>query len=186
MSLAQVGQPAPHFHAAAARAKESPSAPAASVSLSDYRGRWLVFFWYPADFTFVCPTEITALSDRLDEFAELDCDVLGASTDSVPSHRAWLRTPREENGIAGVRFALLADKTHQVARDWGVLIEGEGIALRGLFIVDPDGVLQYATVHNLNIGRSVDETLRVLEGLQMGGLCPSDWKPGMKTLDVSA
>lgn len=184
--MAQVGQPAPVFSGPVARAEESPGAPAASVSLSDYRGRWLVFLWYPADFTFVCPTEITALSDRYDEFQELDTDVLGASTDSVYSHRAWLRTPREENGIFGVRFPLLSDKTQQVARDWGVLIEQEGIALRGLFIVDPDGVLQYATIHNLNIGRSVDETLRVLEGLQMGGLCPSDWKPGMKSLEVGA
>ena len=136
------------------------------MSLSDYRDQWLVLVWYPSDFTFVCPTELTAFSDRLDEFAEVGAAVLGASTDSVYSHRAWIRTPRLENGIEGLQYPLLSDRTHAVARDYGVLVEEEGIALRGLFIVDPDGVLQYLTVNNLNIGRSVDETLRVLQILQ--------------------
>ena len=112
----------------------------------------------------------------------MDAALLGASTDSVFAHRAWMRTPRDENGIAGVQFPILADTTHRIARSYGVLIEREGIALRGLLLVDPDGVLQYATINNLNIGRSVDETLRVLQGLQSGGLCPSDWKPGQKTI----
>lgn len=182
MSLAQVGKPAPEFRAPVARPEDGPASPAATVSLSDYRGKWLIFFWYPLDFTFVCPTEITALADRAEEFAELNAEILGASTDSIYSHRAWMRTPREQNGIAGTNYPLLSDMTHQIARDYGVLIENEGIALRGLFIIDPDGVLQYTTVNNLNIGRSVDETLRVLQGLQSGGLCPSDWKPGKKTL----
>ena len=93
-----------------------------------------------------------------------------------------MRTPRAQNGIEGTRFPILSDMTHQIARDYGVLIEAQGIALRGLFIIDPDGVLQYCTINNLNIGRSVDETLRVLQGLQSGGLCPSDWKPGKKLL----
>jgi len=152
------------------------------VKLSDYRGRWLVFFWYPLDFTFVCPTEITALSDRVEELRELGAEVLGASTDSIHSHKAWVETPREKNGIAGLQYPIASDMTHQVARDYGVLIEQEGVALRGLFIIDPDGVLQYATVHALNVGRSVDETLRVLQALQTGGLCPADWRPGQKTL----
>jgi alkyl hydroperoxide reductase subunit AhpC len=182
MSFAQVGQPAPSFHAQVAYPTDTPSGPVQTVSLDDYRGKWLVFFWYPLDFTFVCPTEITALSDRYEEFQELNTEVLGASTDSVYSHRAWLRTPRDQNGIEGVKYPILADMTHQIARDYGVLIEEQGIALRGLFIIDPDGVLQYATINNLNIGRSVDETLRVLQGLQSGGLCPSDWKPGKKTI----
>ncbi|HVK03260.1 MAG TPA: peroxiredoxin [Armatimonadaceae bacterium] len=182
MSFAKVGQPAPEFTAACAFPGESGSAALKSVSLSDYRGKWLVFFWYPMDFTFVCPTEITALSDRYAEFQDLGCEVLGASTDSVYSHRAWLRTPRDQNGIEGVEYPILSDMTHKIAESYGVLIEGQGIALRGLFIIDPDGVLQYATINNLNLGRSVDETLRVLQGLQSGGLCPSDWKPGQKTL----
>lgn len=185
MSIVQVGKPAPSFTAPIANATDSPSGPVSKVSLEDYRNKWLVFFWYPLDFTFVCPTEITALSDRAEEFADINAEILGASTDSVYSHRAWLRTPRTQNGIEAVTFPILSDMTHQIARDYGVLIEGEGIALRGLFIIDPDGVLQYATINNLNIGRSVDETLRVLQALQSGGLCPSDWKPGVKTLKPS-
>lgn len=174
---AHVGGPAPDFTAPAAFPGEAANASLRTVSLADYAGRWLVFFWYPADFTTVCPTEITALSDRLDEFADLDTDILGASTDSVHSHRAWLRTPRTDNGIQGVRFPLLADQTGRIARDYGVLREDEGIAQRGLFIIDPDGSVQYSVTHNLNVGRSVDETRRVLEAIQSGGLCGSDWKP---------
>lgn len=184
MSIVQVGNPAPTFTAPIARASDTPSGPITKVCLEDYRGKWLVFFWYPLDFTFLCPTEITALSDRAEEFADINGQILGASTDSVYSHRAWLRTPRAQNGIEGVTFPILSDMTHQIARDYGVLIEGEGIALRGLFIIDPEGVLQYATINNLNIGRSVDETLRVLQALQSGGLCPSDWRPGAKTLKL--
>jgi len=179
---AQVGQPAPDFSAPAALPGEAMSGPLQTVRLDDYRGRWLVFFWYPLDFTFVCPTEITALSDRLDEFADRDTDVLGASTDSVYSHRIWMGMGRERQGIAGLRFPLLSDKTGRIARDYGVLLEDEGVALRGLFLIDPEGVIQYAVTHNLNVGRSVDETLRVLEAIQSGGLCGSDWKPGQAML----
>lgn len=177
-----VGQPAPDFTAPAAFPDEASSSPTGIVSLADYQGRWLVFFWYPNDFTFVCPTEITALSDRLDEFNDMEADILAASTDSVYAHRAWMRTPREQNGIEGARFPILSDATHRIARDYGVLLEEEGVALRGLFIIDPDGVVQYAVAHNLNVGRSVDETLRVLSAIQSGGLCGSDWKPGQGTL----
>lgn len=177
-----VGQSASQFMAPAAFPGESAGDPVKAVSLADYQDRWLVFFWYPADFTFVCPTEITALSDRLDEFADMESDILGASVDSVYSHRAWMRISREENGIADIRFPLLSDPTHRIARDYGVLLEEEGIALRGLFIIDPIGDVQYAAMHNLNVGRSVDETLRVLAAIQSGGLCGSDWKPGQETL----
>ncbi len=177
-----IGKSAPTFTTSAAFAGEAQSSPVRTVSLTDYRERWLVLLWYPRDFTFVCPTEITALSDRLDEFTDLECDVLAASTDSVYTHRAWMRVPREEHGIEGVRFPILADTTHQIARDYGILLEDEGAALRGLFIIDPDGIVQYTVVHNLNVGRSVDETLRVLEAIQSGGLCGSDWKPGQKVL----
>ena len=178
---AQVGQPAPHFAAPAAFPGEAMSSPLQTVSLTDYAGRWLVFVWYPLGFTVVCPTEITALSDRLDEFADREADVLGASTDSVYSHRAWMQTGRDRQGIAGLRFPLLSDKTGRIARAYGVLLEDEGVALRGLFIVDPEGVIQYRVTHNLNVWRSVDETLRVLEAVQSGGLCGSDWKPGQGT-----
>ncbi|GAB4454712.1 MAG: peroxiredoxin [Armatimonadaceae bacterium] len=182
MEIAMVGKPAPSWTAPIAFATDGPADPVKTVALEDFRGKWVIFFWYPLDFTFVCPTEITALSDRYSEIQEMDTVVIGASTDSVYSHRAWLRTPRANNGIEGTEYGIISDMTHEIARKYGVLVEGEGIALRGLFIIDPEGVLQYATINNLNIGRSVDETLRVLQALQSGGLCPSDWKPGQKTL----
>ena len=181
-TLTQVGQPAPDFTAPAAFPGEAANSPIQTVRLADYAGRWLVFFWYPLDFTTVCPTEITALSDRLDDFEALETDILGASTDSVYSHRVWMGMGRERQGIADLRFPLLSDKTGRIARDYGVLLEEEGVALRGLFILDPEGVIQYAVTHNLNVGRSVDETLRVLEAIQSGGLCGSDWKPGQARL----
>lgn len=177
----QVGQPAPPFAAEAFDPAMPLGRQMRTISLTDYAGRWLVFFWYPSDFTVVCPTEITALSDRLGEFTELDCAVLGASTDSVYCHAAWADVPREGNGIAGVRFPLLSDRSGRIASEYGVLLEAEGLALRGLFVVDPDSIVQHATVNNLNVGRSVDETLRVLQAIQSGGLCLSDWKPGQGT-----
>ncbi|MEX2415944.1 MAG: peroxiredoxin [Paenibacillaceae bacterium] len=152
------------------------------VSLSDYKGKWLVLFFYPLDFTFVCPTEITALSDSADVFDDLDCEILGVSTDSKFSHRAWINTARDANGLGKLNFPLAADLTHKVSRDYGVLIEEEGIALRGLFIIDPEGELKYQVVNHNDVGRSVDETLRVLQALQSGGLCPANWKPGQKNL----
>jgi peroxiredoxin 2/4 len=182
INRAMVSKMAPPFTADIARQTETMNAPVSRISLSDYANRWLILFWYPLDFTFVCPTEIIALSDRYEEFQELDCDILGASTDSAYSHRAWMQISRNKNGIEGLQFPLLSDQTHQIARDYGVLIEAKGVALRGLFIIDPDGTLQYSTITNLNVGRSVDETLRVLQAIQSGGLCGSDWKPGMPTL----
>jgi len=177
----QVGRPAPPFTAEAF----DPAEPTPrTISLTDYAGRWLVFFWYPSDFTVVCPTEITALSDRLDEFTDLDCAVLGASTDSVYCHAAWADMPRERNGILGVRFPLLSDRSGRIAAEYGVLVEAEGLALRGLFVVDPESRVQHTTINNLNVGRSVDETLRVLQAIQSGGLCLSDWKPGQKAAVV--
>ncbi len=178
----QVGQPAPGFSTPAAFPGEGPKDPLKTLSLTDYRDKWLLLLWYPLDFTFVCPTELLALSDRISEFEEIDCAVLGASCDSVYSHRAWMRTPRDENGIEGLAFPLLADKTGRVARDYGVLIEDEGYSLRGLFLIDPDGTLVHATINANNVGRSVGEVLRTLQAFQSGGLCGSDWKPGDKNL----
>jgi alkyl hydroperoxide reductase subunit AhpC len=182
-SWAKVGHPAPAF---TMKTTHDLQRLESRVALDDYRGRWLVLFFYPLDFTFVCPTEILALSDRYDEFAGLGTDVLGVSTDSVHAHRAWIQTPREQNGIAGLRYPLASDITKAVSADYGVLVEDEGVALRGLFIINPAGVLQYAVVHNLNIGRSVDETLRVLEAIQTGGLCAADWQPGHANLSIGA
>jgi len=177
-----VGKPAPAFTAPAFFPGDTAASDVKSLSLTDYRGKWVVFFWYPLDFTFICPTEILALSDRLDEFEELGAVVIGASTDSVYSHRAWVRTPRGENGIEGTAYPIIADMTQQIAADYGVLIDGEGIALRGLFIIDPDGVVKHSTINALNVGRNVDEVIRTLQALQSGGLCAANWKPGAKHL----
>src|SRR3981081_1524579 len=182
--LAKVGQPAPAFTLPSTKGATSPKDLGKEVSLTDYRGKWLIFFFYPLDFTFVCPTEITALSDRYDELKDLDAEVLGASTDSVHSHFAWLNTPREKNGIDGTSYPLVADFTKEVSRAYGVLNEQTGAAQRGLFIIDPEGVLRYAVVTNDNVGRSVEETLRVLQALQTGGLCPAEWTPGKELLTV--
>jgi peroxiredoxin (alkyl hydroperoxide reductase subunit C) len=172
---AKVGEPAPHFEMLSTKNLETLED---TVSLEDYRGQWLVLFFYPHDFSIVCPTEILALSDSYEEFKAINAEIIGVSTDSVYSHRAWLQTPQEENGIQGTKFILASDRTHEVAESYGVLVEEKGIALRGLFIIDPEGVLQYAVVHNMDIGRSVNETLRVLEALQAGGLCGANWEPG--------
>jgi peroxiredoxin (alkyl hydroperoxide reductase subunit C) len=182
--VAQVGKPAPGFKLPSTQGATGAKNLGKEISLEDYRGKWLILFFYPLDFTFVCPTEITALSDRVDEFKEFDAEILGCSTDSVFSHWAWLNTPREKNGIAGTTYPLAADFTKETARAYGVLNEATGTAQRGLFIIDPEGVLKYAVVTDDSIGRSVEETLRVLQALQTGGLCPAEWKPGKALLTV--
>jgi alkyl hydroperoxide reductase subunit AhpC len=148
------------------------------VSLTDYRGKWVVLFFYPLDFTFVCPTEIRGFNVKLDAFNKLNAVVLGASVDSKYSHLAWIK----RGDLGELNFPLLSDFNKEVAERYGILDEKEGVALRGLFIIDPDGVLQYQLVHNLSEGRSIEETLRVLEALQTGELCPLGWHPGQKTL----
>ena len=177
--FAKVGQPAPDFNMPSTKNMETLDE---NVKLSDYKGKWLVLLFYPLDFTFVCPTELTAFSDRIDELNGIGAEVIGISTDSVHSHRAWIKTPREENGVADLEYPLASDVGGRLSRKYNILVEDENIALRGLFIINPEGVLQYANVHDLNIGRSVDETLRVLQGLQTGGLCAADWTPGQDNL----
>ncbi|MDN9010576.1 peroxiredoxin [Brevibacillus laterosporus] len=152
------------------------------VSLSDYKGKWLVLFFYPLDFTFVCPTEIIALSDAYEDFKDLDAEVLGVSVDSVHSHKAWINTPRDQNGLGGLNYPLASDFNKTVARSFGVLDEESGAAYRGLFIIDPEGVVKYQVVTDMNVGRSNDETLRVLQALQSGGLCAANWRPGQAHL----
>lgn len=181
VTFAKVGQPAPDFNLPSTKNMETL---AENISLSDYKGKWLVLLFYPLDFTFVCPTELTAFSDRLEELNGIGAEVLGISTDSVHSHRAWIKTPRDQNGIEGLQYPLLSDVGGKLAQKYNILVEDANIALRGLFIINPEGVLQYAVVHDLNIGRSVDETLRVLQGLQTGGLCSADWTPGQENLKV--
>lgn len=152
------------------------------VSLSEYKGKWLVLFFYPLDFTFVCPTEISGISAQIHEFKKLNAEVLGVSVDSVHSHKAWINTAPENGGLGEISYPLASDITKEVSRSYGVLIEEEGIALRGLFIIDPDSKIRYSVVHDLNVGRSIEETLRVLQALQSGGLCPINWHPGEKHL----
>jgi peroxiredoxin (alkyl hydroperoxide reductase subunit C) len=177
--MSQVGKPAPDFNLPSTKDLETLEE---NVRLSDYKGKWLVLFFYPMDFTFVCPTEVTAFNDRLDEFTDLGVEVLGVSTDSKYTHKTWIETPADKNGLGGLKFPLGADQTLKVSRDYGVLVEEEGVALRGLFIIDPNGILQYEVVHNMNVGRSVDETLRVIQALQTGGRCSANWRPGLRNI----
>ncbi len=169
--MLQVGQQAPGFEAEALSGDQF-----VRVRLQDQRGKWVVLFFWPLDFTFVCPTEVTAISKRIAEFKKLNAVVIGGSTDSKFTHLAWTEK------IGKIEFPMLADITKQVSQDYGVLIEDQGIALRGLFIIDPDGILRYQVVHDLSVGRNVDEVLRVLEALQTGELCPIDWEAGEPTL----
>jgi peroxiredoxin (alkyl hydroperoxide reductase subunit C) len=154
------------------------------AALGDYRGKWLTLFFYPSDFTFVCPTEITAFDDRVEDFVDLGCEILGVSTDSVYSHKVWINTSRDDNGLGHLNYPLASDITKQVSFDYDVLVEAEGIALRGLFIIDPVGTIRYQVVHDMNVGRNIDEVLRVLEAVQSGGLCVANWKPGEAELSV--
>lgn len=169
--MIQVGQSAPDFEAEAVKDQEF-----ANVKLSDYAGRWVVLFFWPLDFTFVCPTEVTAFSKKLDEFKALGADVLGVSIDSKFTHLAW------KEKIGDIRYPMLSDITKEISSQYGVLLEDKGIALRGLFIIDPDGRVRYQVVHDLSVGRNVDEVLRVIKALQTGELCPIDWEEGMDTL----
>lgn len=179
MERAMVGQAAPDFEMPSTKNLDKLNVP---VKLSEYRGKWLVLLFYPLDFTFVCPTELTTFSDRYEDFEGVNADILGVSTDSVYSHRAWLNTPRDKGGVQGLKYPLASDITKNVARDYGVLIEARGIALRGLFVIDPEGILRYKVVHDLNVGRSAEETLRVVQALQTGGLCQAEWRPGQETI----
>ena len=183
MSL-HVGKPAPSFQLDAVHDGDFKQ-----VALEDFRGRWLVLLFYPLDFTFVCPTELCAFSDRLQEFHALGAEVVGVSVDSHYTHLAWTQKPRNEGGVRGVRFPLLSDLSRKVGLSYGILNE-DGVALRALVVVDPEGIVQHATVNNLSVGRSVDETLRVIQACQFtresGDVCPADWKPGDEAITPDA
>ncbi|KAI7862529.1 thioredoxin peroxidase BgTPx [Spinellus fusiger] len=161
-----------------------------SIALSDYIGRFVVLVFYPADFTFVCPTELLAFSDRIEEFRKLNAEVVAISVDNIHSHLAWINQPRKEGGLGAINIPLVSDITKEISDAYNVLIPGEGIALRGLFIVDPVGVLRIANIHDLPIGRSVDETLRVIEAITFtdkhGEVCPANWQKGEKTIKPNA
>ncbi|KDR13051.1 peroxiredoxin 1-like [Zootermopsis nevadensis] len=177
----QVQQPAPDFRGTAVVNQEFKE-----ISLTDYKGKYLVLFFYPLDFTFVCPTEIIAFSERIQDFKAINTEIVGASTDSHFSHLGWINTPRKAGGLGPITYPLLADFSKKIARDYNVLVENAGVALRGLFIIDPKGVLVQMTVNDLPVGRSVDETLRLVKAFQFvekhGEVCPANWKPDSPTI----
>ncbi len=155
------------------------------VKLSDYRGKYVLLFFYPLDFTFVCPTEIIAFSDRVSEFSGLDVQVLGVSIDSHFSHLAWRNTKRSDGGIGEIQYPLIADLNKSIAAAYDVLLP-DGIALRGLFLIDKAGIVRHQVVNDLPLGRSVDEALRMVQALQFfeknGEVCPANWKEGSATI----
>merc|ERR1712212_62757 len=176
-----IGKPAPVFSGTAVVNGEFKE-----ISLKDYAGKYVVFFFYPLDFTFVCPTEIIAFSDRAEEFKKIGCEVVACSTDSHFSHLAWINQPRKEGGLGAMNIPLLADKSMDVAKAYGVLKEDEGVAFRGLFVIDGKQNLRQITVNDLPVGRSVDEVLRLVQAFQYtdehGEVCPAGWKPGAATM----
>ena len=170
----QVGQKVQDFQGQALLADGSFK----DIKLSDYKGKWVIVFFYPLDFTFVCPTEIQSFNKNYEEFKKLGAEVIAASTDSVYSHKAWV-----DNGLGKIKFPILGDTNHTVSKTFNVLLADKGIALRGTFIIDPAGILRSAMVNDLPVGRSVEETLRTVQALQTGKLTGCGWKPGEKTLN---
>jgi len=181
MLAPEVQKPAPAF-----KAQAVVNGDFKEVSLDDYKGKYVVLFFYPLDFTFVCPTEIIAFSDRIREFSDIDAQVLGVSTDSHFSHLAWINMPRKQGGLGGLNYPLVADFNKTISRDYGVLVEEAGLALRGLFVIDREGIVRQITVNDLPVGRSVDETLRLVKAFQFvekhGEVCPADWNSETPTI----
>jgi peroxiredoxin 2/4 len=173
MSQLRVGDNAPGF-----KVKGILRGQVAEYSLSSFKGKWLILFFYPADFTFICPTEVTGFSNLTKEFATENAAVLGVSVDSIDSHRSWA------DELGGLNYPLLSDEDKTLSRVYGVLEDKEGVSLRATFIINPAGVICYQVVSHVNVGRSVEETLRVLKALRTERLCPSDWKPGEPTGDL--
>jgi alkyl hydroperoxide reductase subunit AhpC len=178
---ARVTKEAPDFSAKAVADEQFED-----IKLAQYRGRYVCLFFYPLDFTFVCPTEIIAFSDKVAEFEKRNCQVLGCSVDSHYTHLAWIKTPRIDGGLGPIKYPLIADLTKQISKDYGVLLDDGSVALRGLFIIDTKGVVRHMLVNDLQLGRSTDEALRVLDALQFvekhGDLCPANWRPGSLTM----
>lgn len=180
-----VGKQAPDFSAMAVVNGDFK----ANFKLSDYKGKYVWLFFYPLDFTFVCPTELHAFQDKLEKFKKLNCEVIGVSVDSHFSHMAWIKTPKTEGGIAGVTYPLVADINKTISRDYDVLIPSDGVALRGSFLIDKKGIVRQQTINDLPLGRNIDEFLRLLEAQQFteehGEVCPANWEKGKKTMKPS-
>ena len=180
-----VTRPAPDFTADAVY----PDFSIAPFTLSSLRGKYVVLFFYPMDFTFVCPSEIIAFDRALDDFKNRNCAIVSVSTDSAYSHFAWKSTPLKKGGIGNIRFPMVADITKSISREYGVLYN-DSVAVRGLFLIDRDGIVQHATINNLSIGRNVEEVLRVLDAIQFhekyGDVCPANWHPGEEAMKGTA
>lgn len=159
--------------------------------LSDYRGKWVILLFYPLDFTFVCPTEVLNFSGAAPQFASLNCQIFGISVDSQFVHKAWVDTKREDGGLGGsLNYPLLSDLSKQAARDYGILMQPDGVALRGLFLINPDGIIMHSTINSLSVGRSVTEAMRVIKAFQFitsheGQVCPADWEEGKDAMTAS-
>ena len=183
-----VGKPAPEFKEKAVVGKKIIN----DFSLTLYRGKHIVFFFYPLDFTFVCPTEVLAFSDAAEKFNKLNCQILGISVDSKYVHKAWVDAKREDGGLGGsLNYPLLSDLNKVTAMDYGILMEKEGVALRGLFLISPDGMIMHTTINSLSVGRSVTEAMRVLKAFQFvtgheGQVCPADWEEGKDTMAANS
>ncbi|MEO1524837.1 MAG: peroxiredoxin [Planctomycetota bacterium] len=161
------------------RTKDGADEQFGKLSDKDLKGKWYCLFFYPLDFTFVCPTELVAFNEKLEDFEDRDCELLAASTDSVYSHKGWCDSHED---LAKLRYRLLADTTHSLADAFGVLKSDAGVAYRGIYLVDPNGDVRWFAVHDMSVGRNVDEVLRVLDALQTDKLCPCNWQPGEETL----
>ena len=174
---ALVAKPAPNFTAQAVM----PDGSFKEIKLSDYKGKYVILFFYPLDFTFVCPTEIIAFSNSMDEFKKRNAEVLGVSVDSHFSHLAWRNTDRKNGGLGDIAYPLVADLNKKITYDYGVMHEA-GIAFRGLFLIDKEGLVQHQVINNLPLGRNIEEALRMVDALQFhennGEVCPANWKSG--------
>jgi len=179
--ILRVGMQAPDFRATAVVDQEFKE-----IKLDQYRGKYVVLFFYPLDFTFVCPTEITAFSDRYSDFSNKNTEVLGVSVDSKFTHLAWIQTPRNEGGIGDINYPLVSDLKREICQSYNVLND-DGEADRGLFIINPRGIIMHSTINKAPVGRNIDETLRVLQAYQYveshpDEVCPAGWTPGDKTM----
>jgi peroxiredoxin (alkyl hydroperoxide reductase subunit C) len=181
-----VTKPAPEFTATAVMPDNSFNE---NFSLEDYRGKYVILFFYPLDFTFVCPSEILAFDRALDRFKAKNCEVIGVSVDSQFSHWAWKNTPLDQGGIGNIQYPLVADLNKEISREYGVLLP-DGIALRGTFLIDREGVVRHAVVNDLPLGRNIEETLRMVDSLQFfeehGDVCPANWKEGEEAMKPTA
>ena len=180
-----IGKPAPDFVAKAVIKDQIIE----EFSLGQFQGKYVIFFFYPLDFTFVCPTELIAFQKKLQAFEERGCVVVGCSIDSEYSHLAWLRTPQSEGGIQGVAYPIVADIHKTIARSYQTLSEEEGVAFRGLFLIDKEGIVRHQVINDLPLGRNVDEALRMVDALRFheehGEVCPANWSEGQAGMQTT-